>query len=301
MKKSTVLTLAGLSVGVGLLSVSGTAKADVWRAKTPDQIGALRSADGTYTVQEGDTIWAIGVHFNVKPAVIEKVNDITNPYDLQIGTVLKIKVDEAGNTGTLQVIKPNGDTKTYALSPKDKIDQSKKFGESAAAVKTSQTTYQQAPSEVTAQQGNNGNYTVHTTPSNQANNTQREQPSISPSMGYEDPKGFIKTPSQDDVAMLGYYAAYREGGWSTISPEGLTFVDEGNGHYAISPGTNGSEVVVNGNQVTVRSEEAWNETTTTYFNVPDLVKKYYHTPDQRAYINRLVQTAEDNAASQNQK
>lgn len=81
-------------IGIGLVGISVLSLApytvnasEVWHAKTPSEIGALNQ-DGTYTVREGDTIWAIGVHFNIKPQLIEEVNHVSDPYLLQIGTIL---------------------------------------------------------------------------------------------------------------------------------------------------------------------------------------------------------------------
>ena len=78
------------SVVLGTLLVSGMTTTGVmasdWHANTPSEIAELNK-NGTYTVRSGDTVWAIGMHYNIKPSVIEKMNGINNPYELQIGTI----------------------------------------------------------------------------------------------------------------------------------------------------------------------------------------------------------------------
>ncbi len=52
---------------------------------------ALREHPATYTVQAGDTIYAIACMFgDVWPAAIAQANGLTEPYDLTAGTVLQI-------------------------------------------------------------------------------------------------------------------------------------------------------------------------------------------------------------------
>lgn len=125
MKKSKIIVTASLTAILGLGATSTALADSIWCAKTPSEIGSLNT-NGTYTVREGDTIWAIGMHFNVKPSVIESINGISNPYDLQIGTILKITVKDDGNKAVMSV---DDGTKTVqsTLDNSDKIDQNKSF------------------------------------------------------------------------------------------------------------------------------------------------------------------------------
>lgn len=86
-QKIVISTIAFSSLALGLMitqphNVAAKTVANVtWVANQPSAIASLNS-DGTYTVRSGDTIWAIGIHYNIKPSVIEDVNQINNPYDL---------------------------------------------------------------------------------------------------------------------------------------------------------------------------------------------------------------------------
>ena len=146
MKKSKLLGM-GVALGAALCStalLSSSVNADVynWVANTPSQIAPLNN-NGTYTVRKGDTLWAIGMHYNIKPWSIAQWNNITDPYTLQIGTVLKLNVSDNGNKATLTI--QNGNTtKKIPLTNNDKWDQNKSFGtqlnSNDKAVQQTQTT-----------------------------------------------------------------------------------------------------------------------------------------------------------------
>ena len=146
MKKSQLLGM-GVALGAALCStalLSSSVNADVynWVANTPSQIAPLNN-NGTYTVRKGDTLWAIGMHYNIKPWSIAQWNNITDPYTLQIGTVLKLNVNDNGNKATLTI--QNGNTnKKIPLTSNDKWDPKKSFGtqlnSNDKAVQQTQTT-----------------------------------------------------------------------------------------------------------------------------------------------------------------
>ena len=133
MKKKTkkivsTSLLSLLMIGV-MPSVSSAAE---WHAKAPSEIGNLAS-DGTYTVQNGDTLWAIGIHFNSKPSVLEKETKISNPYLLRVGTKLKIHVDKDHDQAFLETVRPDGTYDKIPLKDDDKMDSHRKFGEDVLA------------------------------------------------------------------------------------------------------------------------------------------------------------------------
>ena len=47
-----------------------------------------------YTVAEGDTLYSIGEKYDLPVSLLMRVNDIDNPYNLQIGTRICIPVTE---------------------------------------------------------------------------------------------------------------------------------------------------------------------------------------------------------------
>ena len=108
-KKVGIVMISGLSIGLALTGYQNNVFAKTtdnvtWVANKPNQIASLNS-NGTYTVRSGDTIWAIGMHYNIKPSVIEDVNKISNPYDLQIGTILQLQISKKTDKAVLFVKK----------------------------------------------------------------------------------------------------------------------------------------------------------------------------------------------------
>lgn len=130
MKKVKIIANS-LILGSLLMSGASTSAimASSWRANTPSEIARLNK-NGTYTVRSGDTVWAIGMHFNIKPSIIEKVNGIDNPYDLQIGTVLHLHIYDHGKKAELTVTNTQGVAVKKTLTAKDKLDEDKLFGQS---------------------------------------------------------------------------------------------------------------------------------------------------------------------------
>lgn len=139
MKKSKVF-VNSLILGTLLMSGASTSAimASSWRAHTPSEIAALNK-NGTYTVRSGDTVWAIGMHYNIKPSIIEKVNGINNPYELQIGTVLQLHIYDHGKKAELTVTNTNGVAVKKTLTAKDKLDKDKSFGQSVKSKELTKT------------------------------------------------------------------------------------------------------------------------------------------------------------------
>lgn len=130
MKKNNIFLN---SVVLGTLLVSGMTTTGVmasdWHANTPSEIAELNK-NGTYTVRSGDTVWAIGMHYNIKPNVIEEMNGINNPYELQIGTILHLHIYDHGEKAEFTVTNPEGVAVKKTLTSKDKLDKNKSFGQS---------------------------------------------------------------------------------------------------------------------------------------------------------------------------
>lgn len=130
MKKNNIFLS---SVLLSTLLISGTANTGImassWHANTPSEIAKLNK-NGTYTVRSGDTVWAIGMHYNIKPSIIETMNGINNPYELQIGTVLHLHIYDHGKKAEFTVTNPSGVAVKKILTSKDKLNKNKSFGQS---------------------------------------------------------------------------------------------------------------------------------------------------------------------------
>lgn len=269
MKKSTVITMATVGLGLGGAALlSGTADASTWVAKTPNEIGSL-NANGTYTVQQGDTIWAIGVHFNIKPHIIEEVNGITNPYHLQIGTVLKLHVDKEKDTATIEATTPSG-TRSVALKQSDKLVPSKKFGEDVSSDIHSAVNHNDLQSHPTNQyqEGTVQQSKVPTTQQGTTTNTTTQQ-NVNPEV----------------LVTLAYYDIYEHNGNDGIDKD-YQIQDQGNGKYFLYQGSSSEATAnVNGDSVTIHMAGIDNT-----YTAKELINKYYNTDAQRQKINSIVNT-----------
>lgn len=246
----------------------------VWIAKTPNEIGNLNS-NGTYTVQEGDTIWAIGMHFNIKPSVIENVNAINNPYDLQIGTILKLHVYDHGKKATFLLQNGNQKVETK-LNNSDKLDQHESFGK---AVKQNKITASIKSSLTTTK-------TVATTPK-----TVTKQTTTKP----------VTTPqsyNDNAIAMAAYNASYafeHEPNNEDVFGQVVYMWNDGNNQYSIGEGTADSTatITINGNNVIIsfpiiNAAVKKPSYDTRTFNINQLMNQQYHTEAQKNYINQMI-------------
>lgn len=76
---------------------------------TPPAGGAsnrLSTATQTYTVEEGDTLYPIGLQYAISWQRIAEANGLTEPYTLKIGQVLVIPTVEAGTVAILYTADP---------------------------------------------------------------------------------------------------------------------------------------------------------------------------------------------------
>ncbi|MBU3852201.1 MAG: LysM peptidoglycan-binding domain-containing protein [Candidatus Paralactobacillus gallistercoris] len=123
-----------------------------WHANTPEMITALNN-NGTYTIKNGDTLWAIGMHYNIKPDIIAQANNINDPHHLPVGLVLQLQIT---NRNQAVLITNNQHTTHYQyLNNNDKINQNMPFtnGTHTQITTTKQTTItKHAPTEFKPQQ-----------------------------------------------------------------------------------------------------------------------------------------------------
>ncbi len=89
----------------GLTDPSTVATATPWATPPPVVYveggpGPAGPATGTYTVQAGDTLYDIGLHFGVSVEDLMEANDITDPGSLIVGQKLIIPGQEPEGTAT---------------------------------------------------------------------------------------------------------------------------------------------------------------------------------------------------------
>lgn len=343
MKKGKVVLTASLTALLGLgfasaanVNASSVSDADTvsnWVAKIPSQIGPLNS-NGTYTVEEGDTIWAIGMHFNVKPSVIESVNGITDPYTLQIGTVLKIEITDNGNKAVLTV-ENNGSSSSTELNNNDKLDQSLPFGKDVTTNNTTssngtESTVNSTESSTTGSVNKSGistsitsgKTTNNTTNANStvSNKTTNNNTSANSNVSSKTTNN-VNTNSATNSNSNANSSSVVNSNTNTNSNskiatnenlpsqdviEILAYVNAYNGpsnvssqdimflNNAIGQGTSDSTGLMTINGNTISVKFP---TQTVTYNINDLVNKYYSTPAQKQTINNLVNAAKQNGAS----
>ncbi len=131
-KKMLVTTTIASALLVPLIATSHVHAAS-WHATTPAMITKLNN-DGTYTVKSGDTLWAIGMHYNIKPSVIAAANGIINPNSLQVRTIIKLS-NVNHNHAILTIKKGNTISQQY-LTNNDKINPSQSFNKAVTTPTT---------------------------------------------------------------------------------------------------------------------------------------------------------------------
>ena len=80
-------------VGLGMVSAAVVGCASF----TP----AFAATSNTVTVKPGDTMWLIAKAYGIQVQALENANPTVNPYDMLVGTVLRLPEPEgSGNTQT---------------------------------------------------------------------------------------------------------------------------------------------------------------------------------------------------------
>lgn len=280
-----VILSAGLILGSSLLMINKATQnvhADtLWIAKTPNEIGNLNS-NGSYTVQEGDTIWAIGMHFNINPTVIENVNAINNPYDLQIGTILQLHVYDNGKKANLSL--QNGKQKVQTqLNNSDKLDQHKAFGKSV----------------------NSKEITANVTPNKSTNRVITKSTNNTSSTSEVNSKPAVTTKLQsyndNEIAMAAYNASYNHYYGNGNHVHGIdVYMSNNNGQYTIGQGTADSTatITINGNNVVTSFPNISGGKVVSYdtqtFNINKLMNQQYQNTTQKNYINNMINDGYNN-------
>lgn len=280
-QKIVISTIAFSSLALGLMitqpyNVAAKTVANVtWVANQPSAIASLNS-DGTYTVRSGDTIWAIGMHYNIKPSVIEDVNQINNPYDLQIGTILQLQISKKNDKAVLFV--RNADGKVIGkktLTKKDKIVKKQAFGKPVTPQAAQKANVMPtAPTQKVAQQAQK-----HGTA--QATTTVKTPSSL---------------PSDQVLYMLAYVKAYN--GFKNV---GLPLLEVGSNSIGQGTADSTATAKIVGNDVVLTFVQmpGWKPYEVKY-PIASLIKEYYHSASDKAKINKMIKTGEANLNSLSQ-
>lgn len=282
MSKKINKTVGVGLVGLSLLSLAPgvvDAATNVWHANSPNEIGTLNQ-DGTYTVKKGDTIWAIGVHFNIKPNVIEEVNHVNRPNLLQIGTILRLHIDKNNNQAQIEAITPDGSKYTKKLNNNDKIIKHKKFGTNVEQninnKAVSNNTVNNSPKETSPAQDNSQ-------PSQRVNNANNNNTNNS-------------NISNEQLAMAAYYKLYKDYANNNAFYNQHFYVNQdANNKYTVGQGFSDSTFTFTINGNTINYVGGGNGTTPSEkgtFNRQDVINNYYSTHEQKAHVNNAIQNAQ---------
>lgn len=281
-KKIGIVMISGLSIGLALTGYQNNVFAKTtdnvtWVANKPNQIASLNS-NGTYTVRSGDTIWAIGMHYNIKPSVIESVNKISNPYDLQIGTILQLQISKKTDKAVLFVKNSNGKLiGKKTLTKKDKIVKNQAFGKPVSSKEAEKV--KAVPTKPCAKAAQSARKSKTASLSSNLNSK-----AINSSSSSKD----SSMPSESILNMLAYLKAYN--GTGNVFAKSLEI--SGN---VIGQGTVDSTAVItnNGKDIILKfvSTPGWKPYYVSY-PISSLLKEYKNCNKQE--INNLITTGENN-------
>lgn len=126
-KKKKRVAKVGILSTFGIIGVTGgiPAFASDWTANTPDSIQIEQGAT-SYTMKQGDTLWAIGMKINVNVNTLASVNNINlssgEQYKLPVGTVIhfsesEIKVTNSTGQAINEGVQTNDSNKIVADKP----------------------------------------------------------------------------------------------------------------------------------------------------------------------------------------
>lgn len=141
MKKSLIKVASSALLATTLLStlaVAGTASANTWTARRPQEI-KINKTQKEYTIQWGDTLWAISQKTNITISKLAQINDISNVNYIITGNKLTLSWDSNGNA-TATVVDQQGTIQSVApITNQDKVDPSKSVGSTVTSDQVAST------------------------------------------------------------------------------------------------------------------------------------------------------------------
>lgn len=147
MKMTKLVSMSTIAATVlsGLVLAASPVQAASWTARKPSEI-QIAKGQKVYTIQRGDTLWAISQRTNITIAKLAQLNGVGNPNFIMTGATLTLDWSQAG-TATATMTAPNGTvTGQSTIQQQDKVDPAKSVGTAVANSKVTQAAGQTASS-----------------------------------------------------------------------------------------------------------------------------------------------------------
>ncbi|GEL37799.1 hypothetical protein LPA06_06500 [Lacticaseibacillus paracasei subsp. tolerans] len=150
MTKLVSMSTVAATVLSGLVLAASPVQAATWTARKPAEI-QISKGQKVYTIQWGDTLWAISQRTNITVAKLAQLNGVANPSFIMTGATLTLDWSQAG-TATATMMAPDGTvTGQSTIQQQDKVDPTKSVGTTVSGSKVTQAAGQTASSATNEQ------------------------------------------------------------------------------------------------------------------------------------------------------
>ena len=150
MTKLVSMSTVAATVLSGLVLAASPVQAATWTARKPAEI-QISKGQKVYTIQWGDTLWAISQRTNITVAKLAQLNGVANPSFIMTGATLTLDWSQAG-TATATMMAPDGTvTGQSTIQQQDKVDPAKSVGTTVSGSKVTQAAGQTASSATNEQ------------------------------------------------------------------------------------------------------------------------------------------------------
>lgn len=152
MKMTKLVSMSTIAATVlsGLVLAASPVQAATWTARKPAEI-QISKGQKVYTIQWGDTLWAISQRTNITVAKLAQLNGVANPSFIMTGATLTLDWSQAG-TATATMMVPDGTvTGQSTIQQQDKVDPAKSVGTTVSGSKVTQAAGQTASSATNEQ------------------------------------------------------------------------------------------------------------------------------------------------------
>lgn len=140
MKMTKLVSMSTIAATVlsGLVLTASPVQAATWTARKPAEI-QITKGQKVYTIQWGDTLWAISQRTNITVAKLAQLNGVANPSFIMTGATLTLDWSQAG-IATATMTAPDGTvTGQSTIQQQDKVDPAKSVGTTVSGSKVTQT------------------------------------------------------------------------------------------------------------------------------------------------------------------
>lgn len=152
MKMTKLVSMSTIAATVlsGLVLAASPVQAAAWTPRKPAEI-QITKGQKVYTIQWGDTLWAISERTNITVAKLAQLNGVANPSFIMTGATLTLDWSQAG-TATATMTAPDGTvTGQSTIQQQDKVDPAKSVGTTVSGSKVTQAAGQTASSATNEQ------------------------------------------------------------------------------------------------------------------------------------------------------